>query len=152
MDGDLGIGVMDIRLLILLLVGFAVAGIGILYRRVRARELPDVPDEVFIERFRRSYLGGRDTLLKERRFVGSLLSIPAQKLSPEQTIDELRERFSFLAEFSVGANDLYDEAAEMRQLAGLEERQSPPETIGELLEDLVRGREALAKRASTRTS
>lgn len=143
---------MDIRLLILFLVALAVAGMGILYRRVRARELPEVPDEIFVERFSRNYLGDRDILLKERRFVGSLLSIPALKLSPEQTIDELRNRFGFLAEFSVGANDLYDEAAEMRQVAGLEERRPPPETIGEILEDLVRGREALAKRASTEAS
>jgi hypothetical protein len=137
---------MDIRLLILLLVGFAVAGVGILYRRVRSRELPDVSDEVFVERIRRSYAGGTEILLKERRFVASLLSIPVQKLSPEQTIDELRRRFSFLAEFSVGANDLYDEAAEMRQAAGLPGRESPPDTIGELIEDLARGREAIASR------
>lgn len=139
-------------MLILLLVGFAVAGVGMLYRWMRSRELPDVPDEVFIERFRKSHIGSRDILLKERHFVASLLSIPIEKLSPDQTIDELRRRFSFLAEFSVGANDLYDEAAEMRQLAGLEERRSPPETIGDFLEDLVRGREALSKENPTRAS
>lgn len=122
------------------------AAVGELFRRATARRLRDVPDEVFVERIRRSYAGGREILLKERRFVASLLSIPAQKLSPEQTIDELRRRFSFLAEFSVGANDLYDEAAEIRQAAGLPGRESPPDTIGELIEDLARGGEAIASR------
>ena len=139
-------GTVDIRLLLLLLVGLAVAAVGVLFRRATARRLPDVPDEVFVERIRRSYAGGREVVLKERCFVASLLSIPAQKLSPEQTIDELRRRFSFLAEFSVGANDLYDEAAEMRQASGLPGRESAPDTIGELIEDLARGREAIASR------
>lgn len=145
---------MESGLLSLLLIGVAVAGLGMLYRRIRARTLPDVPDDIFVERFKRDYVtadapSASGVLLKERDFIASLLSIPPQKLSPEQTMDDLRERFSFLAEFSVGANDLYDEAAEMRQLAQLEARKSPPATIGEILEDLVRGREALARQSST---
>lgn len=135
----------DIRLVILLLVGLVVAAVGVLFRRIKARQLPDVSETLFLERFHRHHEGARDHVLDERQRVASSLGIPVQKLSPEQTLNELSRRFSFVAEFSVAANDLYDEAAEMHQLAGLEERPSSPKTIGELLEDLVRGREALSK-------
>lgn len=136
---------MNTPTLIIIVIGIVVAGIGALYRRIRARGLPDVPDEVFVERFQRNHglVASQELVLQERRNVASLLSIPAQKLSPEQTVDELRKGFAFFADFSVGANDLYDEAMEARQLAGRGEWVSPPDTVGELLEDLVRGRQAL---------
>lgn len=136
----------DIRLVILLLVALVVVAAGIVYRRTRARQLPDVSEALFIERFHRHHEGRRDHVLEERRRVASMLGIPEQKLSPDQTLDELRRRFGFLAEFSVAANDLYDEAEEMRQLAGLPGRESPPDTIGELVEDLARGQEEIAAR------
>lgn len=137
----------DIRLVILLLLGLIVAVLGVLFRRARARELPDVSEDLFLERFRRHHEGARDHVLAERRRVASSLGIPVAKLSPGQTLDELSRRFGFLAEFSVGVNDLYDEGAEMRQLAGLAERESPPSTIGEIIEDLAKGREALSNTA-----
>lgn len=138
----------DIRLLLLLLVGLVVAAVGVLLRRARARQLPDVSEDLFLERFHRHHEGARDHVLAERRRVASGLGIPVGKLSPEQTLDELSRRFGFLAEFSVGINDLYDEAAEMRQLTGLTERESSPAIIGELIEDLTKGREAVSKKAA----
>jgi hypothetical protein len=137
----------DIRLVILLLVGLVVVAVGILFRRARARQLPDVSEDLFLERFQRHHEGARDHVLAERRRVASSLGTPVGKLSPEQTLDELSRRFGFLAEFSVAINDLYDEAAEMRQLAGLVTRDSLPDTIGDLVEDLAKGREALSNTA-----
>lgn len=135
---------MNTLTLIIIVIGIVVAGIGALYRRIRARGLPDVPDEVFVERFQKNGLvASQELVLQERRNVASLLSIPAQKLSPEQTVDELRKEFAFFADFSVGANDLYDEAMEARQRVGLGEWVSPPDTVGEFLEGLMRGRHAL---------
>jgi hypothetical protein len=132
---------LDIRLLILLVVGSLVAGAAIAYRRLRARSLPDVTEVEFLERFYLSHEGARDCVLEERRRVASILSVPAEKLSPDQTLNELARRFGFLAEFSVAANDLYAEAAEMRRIAGLGARESVPDTIGEVIEDLTTGRE-----------
>jgi hypothetical protein len=137
----------DIRLVILLLVGMVVVAVGVLFRRARARQLPDVSEDLFLERFHRHHEGARDHVLAERRRVASSLGIPVGKLLPEQTLDELSRRFGFLAEFSVAVNDLYDEAAEIRQLAGLAERDSPPDTIEELVEDLAKGREILSSTA-----
>lgn len=127
----------DIRLFILLLVGFLIAMAGLLFRRLKARRFPDVPEELFLDRFHRHHEGVPNQVLHQRQRVASILGIPAQKLSPEHTLGELSLHFAFLAEFSIAVNDLYDEAAEMRRLQGLHARVSPPETIGELIEDLT---------------
>lgn len=140
----------DIRLVILLLVGLVVVAVGVVFRRARARQLPDVSEDLFLERFHPHHEGTQAHVLAERQRVASSLGIPVGKLSPEQTLDELSRRFGFLAEFSVAVNDLYDEAAEMRQLSGLVARDSPPDTIGELIEDLVKGREAVSKESGSR--
>lgn len=135
----------DIQLVTLLLADLVVVAAGSIYRRTRARQLPDVSEALFVERFHRHHQGRRDHVLEERRRVASMLGIPEQKLSPDQTLDELRRRFGFLAEFSVAANDLYDEAEEMRQLAGLPARESPPATIGAIIEDLARDQQVSSR-------
>lgn len=137
---------MDIRLLILLLVGLVGAAVGVLLRRVRAQQLPDVSEALFLQRFYRDHEGVHGDILRARQQVASTLGIPVRKLSPEHTLDQLSRRFGFLAEFSVAVNDLYDEAAETRQLAGLGARESPPVSIGQIIEDLARGCEVASQK------
>jgi hypothetical protein len=138
-EGKFAMEAVDIRLFILLLVGLLIAVAGLLFRRLKARRLPDVPEALFLDRFHRRHEGVPERVLHQRKRVASILGIPAQKLSPEHTLGELSRHFAFLAEFSVAVNDLYDEAAEARRLQDLHPRVSPPETIGELIEDLAEG-------------
>lgn len=130
---------METRYLILLLVGFVVAAIGLLYQRLRAKALPDVPEDVFMARFQHRYTGERDLVLKARGAVASALGIPAAKLSPEQELHSLSRRFGFLGQFSVGYNDLMDEVLEKRQVLNLRSETLALETVGELVEELARG-------------
>lgn len=129
--------VVDTRFIVLILIGLLIVATGFLFRRFRAGGFPDVSEAHFLQRFYRHHEGAPDQVLLQRRRVAATLGIPVQKLSPEATLNELSRHFAFLAEFSVAVNDLYDEAAEMRRLQGLPPRESPPVTIGELIEDLA---------------
>lgn len=131
---------MSIPTLLLIFVAVAVAALGVLYRRVRSRDLPDISDREFFEELtRRSpIMASPEVVLQERRRVARTLGMPPEKLAPGQTVDFLSERLAYMGDFSVAWNDLLDEASESRAAAGLDQRPETPETIGEVIEDLLR--------------
>ena len=125
---------------LLVLAALAVAALGVLYRRVRSGKLPDMSDLEFLQELSRIHpiAAPPEVILLQRRRVARILGMAPEKLVPAQTVDLLSERLAYLGDFSVAWNDLLDEAREARAAAGLDYRAQPPETIGELIEDLVR--------------
>lgn len=130
---------MNTATLLLILGGFAVAALGVLYRRVLTRDLPDISDREFLAELARLHpiTVPPERALQARRRVARILGIAPEKLAPAQTVDFLSERLAYLGDFSVAWNDLLDEAGEAREAAGLDRRAEPPETIGELITDLL---------------
>lgn len=124
----------------LILVAVAVAALGFLYRRIRSRNLPEMSDLEFLQQLSRTHpvTAPPEAILTTRRRVARILGIAPEKLTPGQTSDFLSGRLAYLTDFSVAWNDLLDEAEEARTAAGLDQRTETPETIGELIEDLLR--------------
>ncbi|HJX26573.1 MAG TPA: hypothetical protein VJ885_01570 [Thermoanaerobaculia bacterium] len=78
-----------------------------------------------------------EVILLQRRRVARILGMAPEKLAPTQTMDFLSERLAYMGDFSVAWNDLLEEASEARDAARLDQRAEPPETIGELITDLL---------------
>lgn len=125
------------------LLGIAVAIllIGAVFRRFCSEALPTVSDEEFVRSYYARHPGNASpaAILSERKRVGDVLGIAQERLSPEQYVDMLAARFSYPAEFSVAWIDLAGDAAEARTARGLPPRQSPPRTIGDMIEDRLPG-------------
>jgi hypothetical protein len=125
-------------LIVLILLALAVLLVGAVYRRLRARVIPDLSDQDFILGFPLDLTEeAKERVLRERRRIGRVLGVPPRKLSATQSVEFLARRFGYLAEFSVAWNDLLAEAAETRAAAGLSKRELPPMTVGEMIEDLL---------------
>lgn len=75
---------MDSRWLVMIILVGAVAALGVLYRRLRARDLPNVSDDEFLQAFARhhSVAVPPEAILKERRRVARTLGIPPEKMVP----------------------------------------------------------------------
>lgn len=125
---------------LLVLAALAVAALGVLYRRVRSRTLPDMSDLEFLQELSRTHpiAAPPEVILQQRRRIAQILGMAPEKLAPTQTVDFLSERLAYMGDFSVAWNDLLDEASESREAAGLDQRAETPSTIGELLKDLLR--------------
>ena len=125
---------------LLVLAALAVAALGVLYRRARSRKLPDRSDLEFLQELSRSHsvAAPPEVILQQRRRIARILGMAPEKLAPTQTVDLLSERLAYMGDFSVAWNDLLDEASASREAAGMDQRAEPPETIGELIEDLLR--------------
>lgn len=126
--------------LLLALLAAGVAALGLLSRRLRTRDLPEVSDREFFEELIRRYpiMASPEAVSKERGRIAGILGIAPEKPTLDQTSDFLSKRLEHMADFSVAWNDLLDEASEAREAAGLNQRTEPPETIGDLIEDLLR--------------
>jgi len=124
-------------LFFLALVAIVTVAIGSLYRFRRARSLPDISDEEFLERYSLQYPSENRDIARVRRRIASILNIPYLKLAPDQQLDELSRRFEFLCEFSVGWSDLEDEVRELRRERGADEDAGQPVTVGELVAELA---------------
>jgi len=128
---------MHMDLFFLALVAIVTVAIGSLYRFRRARSLPDISDEEFLERYSLQYPSENRDIARVRRRIASILNIPYLKLAPDQQLDELSRRFEFLCEFSVGWSDLEDEVRELRRERGADEDAGQPVTVGELVAELA---------------
>ena len=130
---------MDYPTVVIVLLGILVAIGGVVYRRFRAKGIPTISDEEFLSAFvaRHKVSASREAILKERRSIARMLGVPFEKLAPEQTAEFLSARFDFIGDFSIGWNNLYDEAVEAREAAGLDRRDVCPTTVGEFLEDIL---------------
>jgi hypothetical protein len=120
-------------------VAVGVAVVGVIYRRLRARSLPTIPDDNFINEFRARHPinAAPEAILSERTRIARALGLAPRKLGVDQSMEFLSSRLSYLADFSVAWNDLADEAAEAREARGLGRRERAPLTVGELIEDRV---------------
>lgn len=127
-------------LLLLLLAALGVAALGVLYRGIRSRKMSDMSDLEFLQELSRTcpVTAPPEAILQERRRIARSLGITPEKLTPAQTSDFLSGPLAYMADFSVAWNDLLDEASESREAAGLDQRAEPPDTIGEIIEDLLR--------------
>ena len=125
--------------IVFLTIGIGVAVLGRIYSRLRASAFPSISDDEFVREFiaRHPVAAAPATILKERRRIARILGIPPDRLAPGQSGEALSSRLTFLAEFSIAWNDLADDAAEAREASGLGPREPPPQTIGELLEDML---------------
>lgn len=131
---------MNDRFLLLVLAALVVTAGGALYWRLRSRSLPVLTDDEFLRDFsrRRAIVASSEVILEQRRRVASILGIPAEKLMVDQAEESLSHRIGYLTDFSAAWNDLLYEASEAWSDANLEEREHPPVTIGEIIEDLLR--------------
>lgn len=103
-----------------------------LVQRGRAKATATVSDEEFIKRFGSS-AASSEKILAERRRVARILGVPESNLSPEQTYEQLKQRFEFLGQVSVGWSDLQYELIE--KSPGFRDQSSAsPLTIGTIIQ------------------
>jgi hypothetical protein len=132
---------MGIQNYLILALGLAVSGLGVLYRRHKAKELESLSDVEFLERFSQRHSAPADAVLRERNRVARIFGIPREKLSPDQSIEELSKRFGYLTDFMLAWDCLDDEIIELRREAGTDTNLGPPSTVGQLVAELAQLRE-----------
>jgi len=120
--------------LMYLLAGGVIFGvILILLKRKRLRQIPEISDQEFLRVYRTKFGTPEEIVLRERRYLGKVLGIPDQKLSPEQTLKGL-SKHGGLIEFQVGMGDLDSDLIDLLDRAGVESKDfTPPPTVGELI-------------------
>lgn len=127
----------------LLLGSAALAVASTLVKKRRARELPDISDEDFVRLYKLRFHDSDKGIIEERRMIAELLGVPRQKLSPGQTFEALSRYTGFITEFEIGMSDLGDEMAYLQERAGLKVSASFPETVGELIHEMLGAKEKL---------
>ena len=132
---------MGIQDYLILALGLAVSGFGVVYRRHQAKHLESLSGAEFLERFSQRLAAPADRVLRERNRVARIFGIPQEKLSPEQSIEELSKRFGYLTDFMVGWDCLADEIIELRESAGTDTNLGLPSTVGQLVAELAQLRE-----------
>lgn len=109
--------------------------------RRRAKALPDIADESFLQTYRDRFETADDAVvLKERNYIAKLLGIPAQKLTPQQAFKELEGHASL--SYDVALGDLASDIDNAYKNTGLRAPSVFPATVGEAIDALVRARRA----------
>lgn len=121
----------DQIVLLIVAVATAAAALGIVYKRLHIRGLPTMNDRDFLRSYRKLNEASIDPqrVLRERELVASVLGVPRERLTPDQTKEDLRHLELFSTDFEVAWSDLLDELAEDRRAAGLP-LGNTPETLG----------------------
>jgi hypothetical protein len=121
----------DQIVLLIVAVATAAAALGIVYKRLNIRGLPTMTDRDFLRSYWKLNEASIDPqrVLRERELVASVLGVPRERLTPDQTKEDLRRLELFSTDFEVAWSDLLDELAEDRRAAGLPLGKTP-ETLG----------------------
>jgi hypothetical protein len=126
----------------LIIGGIGVATASFLFKKRKLPRLPDVSDDQFL-RLQKTRLDTPETrILEGRHFVARHLGLPDSKLSPEQKFEWLSQFTGFATEYEVGMGDLEDELNEMCTDAGLKMPASFPATVGELIHEIAKAKDA----------
>lgn len=109
----------------------------------KINSLPDIDDNEFVKTFHRTFSHITDeVLIRERRIIARQLGIPALKLSPLQTFEQLSEYLD-TAEYSLAIGDLELSISELFEDAGIEKVYEKNSTIGEVICDIAKAKEIL---------
>ena len=117
----------------LLFAGMAVAGASYLVKVRQGRSLANVSDDEFVRLYQETFADPAHSVLEGRRFVAKHLSLPAEKLTPQQTFPQLARYTGFAGEYEVGMGDLETELMERFERAHLEPPKTFPRTVGEFI-------------------
>ena len=128
----------DIGLWIILLMVLALT-ISVLGPRLAQSRWPSISDKDFIEKLEPMTGLPRDALVAERRYVSKVLGVRSTKLRADYQLGDLSKELDFFGSWSVALNDLQDEIEELYEDSS-QETPPPPETIGDLVLQLARGR------------
>jgi hypothetical protein len=124
--------------MIMTFVILGIAAVVLLVDRLRMR-LADVTDEEFIERYSALFEGSAEEALMERRYLSKTLGLPARKLAPEQTWEQLAKHAPLIS-FPVGTSDVADDLNRLLSHADIEVPRAFPSTIGATIQELIRAR------------
>ena len=120
-----------------LIAGFALV-FWRLHLRWASRDLPWVPDEVFVGSFHGEAGLPASQLIKARQWIARRLSIPPQRLAPEQELGGLTKRLDFLANAYVGLNEIEENLSDLYERAGEKRRLVSELTVASAASELVR--------------
>jgi hypothetical protein len=126
----------------LIIGGLGVATASLLFKRWKLPSLPDVTDEQFLKLYKVRFNTPEALILGGRHFIAKHLGLPDRKLSPEQKFEWLAQFTGFAAEYEVGMGDLEDELNEICASAGLKAPLPFPATVGELIHEIAKAKEA----------
>lgn len=119
--------------LALVLVGGLLSWDWLRKRRLIAAR-PEAGDDSFLRAFRGEAATGADReVLEVRRRIAKELSLPASKLSPEDRLVELRDRYCSVVIGHLALGDLMDDLEAEARKAGLAPPSGLPETVGEYI-------------------
>jgi hypothetical protein len=118
-----------------LIGGFAL-GFWRLHLRWAGRDLPWIPDEVFLASFEAGLPAAQ--LIKARKWMARRFSIPPQRLAPDQDLGGLARRLDFLANAYVGLDEIVEEMSDLYERAGEGRRAAGELTVASAARELVR--------------
>lgn len=126
----------------LIIGGIGVATASFLFKKLKLPRLPDVSDDQFLRLQKIRFDTPEARILEGRHFVARHLGLPDSKLSPEHKFEWLSQFTGFATEYEVGMGDLEDELNEMCGDAGLKAPSSFPGTVGELIHEIAKAKDA----------
>lgn len=132
--------------LIIILIGLGVGLASVLIIKRRAKTLPNVSDDIFLEKFNAAFPGvANEMVLHERKNVARQLGISCEKLDPAYTFDELSKYLNFLGSYDLAIGDLESTVSELFEKLGVEKPYRIPSNIGELIYEVVKAKTEAAR-------
>ena len=129
----------------MLFVGAAgLATFSFLARTRKIRVIPRIADAEFLELYRLSFKDPDDLILRQRGLIARHLRLPAEVLSPNQSLQELSRYCGFVGEYETGIGDLEEELLDLFEKAQIRREQAFPRSVGELIHEFIIATEALS--------
>ena len=104
----------------------------------QARTLSSITDDEFAKLYQRRFADSTDSVLKLRRFVAKHLTLPTDKVAPDQSFKQLAKYAGFAGEYELGMGDLESELMEAFTRAGVEPPKTFPNTVAEFIHEMLR--------------
>lgn len=125
--------------IILIALGIGLSTVWVI--KSRTKKLPDVSDDLFVEKFNAVFPGvTKEIVLLERKNVAKQLGIPCEKLDPSYTFDKLSNYLNHFGSYDLAIGDLEDEVSELFESRGVEKPYKSPSNIGELIYEIVKAK------------
>lgn len=121
----------------------------LLLKRHNLRHFPDISDSKFLRMFKNNFSvpdESDEAIIYEKRYIAKHIGIPCQKISPNHTFDEISNCTNFFGDFDLAIGDLEDEISELFESTDTNKPYSIPNTIGELIYEIVEAKRGNRKR------
>lgn len=138
--------------IIAILVGLGTGIVATMLNIRKKKSLPNVSDEIFLEKFNAAYPGiSSEDVLRERKFVSRHLGVHCEKLDPAYSFDKLSKHLNMLGSFNLAIGDLEDSVSGLFERLEIRRPYKSPSTIGELLYEIIQAKREASREREVET-